>query len=811
MRLLNLTVRNFRGFGNTGETIPLDGDLLLFYGPNGFGKTSLAEAIEWLFYGTTKRRQQGEGYSRSEYANSFANVHGGSPTEVSATIDLGGRHTVLSRRLTQGEASETFVDGTQVLFSSINLNPIEAVYPVVAQHGLQTFVHSKPKDRRDAICAALGLDELTTLKNALDSARSSFQRSPPRSVIDARRELAANARTLSQITETQEIARRWLLTPLQLRLDDDKQALLGAARALTGAACTNTDEALASLRERRQLASRSVFDADKLVPSESTLSTIATEFEAFNRALTDVERAIAAVVASMASAYKSAFLELWKKGLELSPSGDECPMCEENTLDAAKRAELAKRLADNADRIDKNEALTTTVNAAKARIASLTSHIGEFGVGKLTADDVEQLRRLFAIDLQPLETFLPEFEAFRTARTAALEKLEAAKAFLDGCAAMLEVPDKVPLVVEQSARMKDALTGVIEPTVQTFRAYAEHWRAFEPRLSALISSDEFIARVDAVGKTLRAEPMMRVLNQYDRVLEETQELIRSVESEMQQRQAALLSTRGAEVKSLYDRLNRGADVVFENMEPGTDSMKLHATSFGTRMSAAANLSECQLNCLGLAMWLMRATTPSSPFGFVLLDDPVQSMDDDHTEAFISDIVPHLLDDHGKQVIILSHVKRITERLRELNPARRLKVFHYDSYARGGPAVTEQIALQKLLTEIKGAARGNEENRAYSVDRIRVLSERFIRELHLQVMGVPAPSPQYDRATAKDLLPLFQTITGTTPQEHVGLRDTVQFCDPAHHTQVGYSVPVLSNIQPHIDRLETLLRKYRLIS
>jgi hypothetical protein len=111
------------------------------------------------------------------------------------------------------------------------------------------------------------------------------------------------------------------------------------------------------------------------------------------------------------------------------------------------------------------------------------------------------------------------------------------------------------------------------------------------------------------------------------------------------------------VKDLYDRLNRGANVAFDQMEPGTDSMKLHATSFGTRMSAAANLSECQLNCLGLAMWLMRATTPSSPFGFVLLDDPVQSMDDDHTEAFITDIVPLLLDQHGKQVIVLSHVAR----------------------------------------------------------------------------------------------------------------------------------------------------------
>src|ERR1700682_4642454 len=214
MRLLNLTIRNFRGFGNSITSIVLDGDLLLFFGPNGFGKTSLAEAIEWLFYGTTKRRQQGDTYSRSEYANSLANIHGGVPTEVSAAVQIGGRHLVLARRLTQGEGSETSIDGVAAPFSSISVNPIEAVYPIVAQHGLQTFVHSKPKDRRDAICAALGPHELTPLKSALDSARSSFQRSPPSAVTAARSQLAANVATLAQIDETQELAQRWRLSPL---------------------------------------------------------------------------------------------------------------------------------------------------------------------------------------------------------------------------------------------------------------------------------------------------------------------------------------------------------------------------------------------------------------------------------------------------------------------------------------------------------------------------------------------------------------------------------------------------------------------
>jgi DNA polymerase III delta prime subunit len=404
MRLVNLTIRNFRGFGSTAESIPLDGDLLLFYGPNGFGKTSLAEAIEWLFYGTTKRRQQGDGYSRSEYANSFANVHGGVPTEVTATVEVGGRRVVLLRRLGAGETSETFVDNVPAAFSSINVAPIEAFYPVVAQHGLQTFVHAKPKERRDAICAAFGLDELTALKNALDSARASFQRMPPGSATEARRELAANARVLLEIPETQRLAQRWRLTPLQLDLEADVHFLISAASALTGAECLTVNDALASLREARQKASRSVFDAQTIAPLQG-IEPLASSAEAVKQVLSSVETSIGAAVAATASTYKSAFLEFWRAGFELSPSGDRCPMCEADTLTAVKRAEIAKRLADNAALLQKVEALRAAVGVAKTRIATYRAQANEFGSITLNAEEAEHLRQLFGEDANEVDAF----------------------------------------------------------------------------------------------------------------------------------------------------------------------------------------------------------------------------------------------------------------------------------------------------------------------------------------------------------------------------------------------------------------------
>jgi hypothetical protein len=60
-----------------------------------------------------------------------------------------------------------------------------AVNPIVAQHDLQSFIHSRPKERRDLVSTALGLDELTALKTSIDGARKSFNLSPPAGVKDA--------------------------------------------------------------------------------------------------------------------------------------------------------------------------------------------------------------------------------------------------------------------------------------------------------------------------------------------------------------------------------------------------------------------------------------------------------------------------------------------------------------------------------------------------------------------------------------------------------------------------------------------------
>ncbi|MBE0580071.1 AAA family ATPase [Devosia sp.] len=808
MRFLDLTVRNFRGFGPSAETIKFGGDLILMFGPNGFGKTSISEAVEWLFYGVTKRRKRGEQFSRPEYANSYANVHGRTPVEVIATVEIAGTQHVLSRRLGPGETSVTSVDGVESSFAVLGHKPIEAVYPVIAQHGLQTFILSKPKDRRDAISAALGLDELTAFKASLEGARSSFQRTPPANVTSARKELSGLAPGLLTVLEANDVSKRWQKQPVEVDATRDPEQLLEAARALSHSTAESVEDVLKDLRTTRERASKALFDLEGFSPLGGKTARLAiARAVRLEKLLDTLSRGAKNYLEQVAAGYSAALLDFWIKGIELAPVGEKCPMCESQTLRAHHREELAARIKAGADQIQTRKDLGSVVKSIAALASQLETDLRALAIpSDFSMVEDERLREILGHGHGAVDAFSVAHADFRRELAGAMSALLSVKKHASEFLEKLDAGGSFSAVLSAHEIARNTIRPAASRSGRSSGSYGAAFDTLDALIAEKVSSDKEVAKIDAVGKALRKLDQVDLLARYATTLAESLELIRSVEKEIQGKHNVLLNTRGQEVKDFYDRLNVGADVGFSGMEPGNDSMQLHATSFGRKMSAAANLSECQLNCLGLATYLMRACSPGTPFGFVLLDDPVQSMDDGHAESFIADIVPHLLDDHGKQVIVLSHTQKVIERLRDLNQHRATRVYHLDNYEKDGPTLTEQVGLQMLISEIKGGMVGNEKNREYAIDRIRVLGEEVIRAIYLKQMRSPAPA-KYDRANPSDLLDLFRTITGTSQQEYVGLRDTMRFADPAHHTQVGYAVPVKTNIQPHLDRLGGLIKTY----
>jgi ABC-type molybdenum transport system ATPase subunit/photorepair protein PhrA len=82
-------------------------------------------------------------------------------------------------------------------------------------------------------------------------------------------------------------------------------------------------------------------------------------------------------------------------------------------------------------------------------------------------------------------------------------------------------------------------------------------------------------------------------------------------------------------------------------------------------SALGVMSQGELNCLALSLFLPRASMPESPFRFVVIDDPVQAMDPSKV-AGLATVLARAA--KQRQVIVLTHDTRLADAMRALDIA-----------------------------------------------------------------------------------------------------------------------------------------------
>jgi AAA domain/AAA domain, putative AbiEii toxin, Type IV TA system len=83
---------------------------------------------------------------------------------------------------------------------------------------------------------------------------------------------------------------------------------------------------------------------------------------------------------------------------------------------------------------------------------------------------------------------------------------------------------------------------------------------------------------------------------------------------------------------------------------------------GVPGAALSVMSQGELHALGLALFLPRATAPDSPFRFLVIDDPVQSMDPARVDGLARLLS---LTAQDRQVIVFTHDDRLPEAVRRL--------------------------------------------------------------------------------------------------------------------------------------------------
>jgi len=119
-------------------------------------------------------------------------------------------------------------------------------------------------------------------------------------------------------------------------------------------------------------------------------------------------------------------------------------------------------------------------------------------------------------------------------------------------------------------------------------------------------------------------------------------------------------------QNVWNLLRMQSNVALEDIKltgtATTRKVDLKVTVDGVPGAALGVMSQGELHALALALFIPRATLAESPFRFIVIDDPVQSMDPARVDG-----LARVLDEAAKdrQVIVFTHDDRLPEAVRRL--------------------------------------------------------------------------------------------------------------------------------------------------
>jgi hypothetical protein len=763
----------------------------------------LVEALEWVLHGRAKRRERGVEQSKVDYKNYYRNIH--APDEEITYVELLLEHSsmgeiTLKRVLPLGSDendSTVYIDGSENPIS--DLSPVfNSFDPIVPQHSLQDFIRAKPKERHKRISSALGLHDLVKFRDGVSNARRRLQQSPPKEVEKAKTTIRDVVAKLSNAPteDLADIRSRW--SDHDFRIDDDLDRIRSAAQSHLRTTTKSVDGLIEELEEERESLAEQVFDVTPIEPS----SDLKSHVKKLNRAYQDIqigelESKLSVFLAATAAKFSQKHLRFWKKGLSLqSEDSNECPMCLEETLDKEKRKILQERLDSSKKYTTAHDELAEALNGLRSQLRGIQVKLSKLVPEFLDPEARKTLRSVLDDEKASLDGFLSTHDLTQRAISLTEGHLSSLE---DKAIQMLEKAKDADSLDDIENDLRCIQSGAHQATESAINVAMDYAGAFEEvsdSLENIIASDEAIKEVESFlsplvnwSAVVRISKFKDILDDSYRVEEDAKEFLKS-------KQEQRLEQKGDEIEYWYGLMNPNTNVEYSRLKTGSERARLFVRSFGKEINAAASLSQCQANTMGLSLNFIRALGPESPFNFIVIDDPIQSMDDGHAEAFKIDVVKALLDERNVQVVILSHSKMLIEGLRTNYMDRDLANLRIADLDENGPDIRYAESLKDLVNRVRELASGDEDDRRLALKSLRRSVELLIRRV---LEKYDCGKPTHD-ASFRELKKLFKACDATKLSDANALKDTYKFSTSAPHQEVGYAPELESNISPHLDRL-----------
>ena len=674
-RLSRIELQGFRSFGQVRQTIDLPESVSVFWGGNSQGKTSLVEALEFLLTGQIVRREM-LASTKDEFAEALRNVHVAStqPVWVAATVICSdGKLRVLTRKLVEdyrrgsatGCASRLDIDGQEcaeadieaVLGLRLSHPPLRA--PVLSQHTLGYLFSISPTDRAAYFRAILDMQDLEDFRTGV-VALQPLLKAP---VLPELGDLAA----VEAIPALAAVAGR----PRKAKKEADlHKAILACSTALLTAIAippalklaAQADQIDAELQRRRaQTFPLDFFGRAALDPwaGPPAMPNVAVSLFFAERKKVDAE------TRRLTDLFKAALL------LPDHPAHGQpldCPLC--GTADTL----TAERVAFIREQVSATESYTTASQAFQAALRNLGGQLDALAQGSNRAlpkfmRERGASRRAAGFTVSGIVKLVPDILAVRAwldAMRPLWRAMNGLKRDIAAVRAELEMALSDPEQWKDAQALESRLARVgtshawAQSALSTYEAPA---KAIGSMLKAVVDQNvdtkgwEGLVRICRNPAGLWAT--LIVAAAYAAKVKSLEKALGEIDTANGKVLDKKFVELSAGVRTWWDRLRPNETAFFDGVQRRsakarrTIDLKVGLSAKDDRSDAKirdaiAVLSQSQIHCLGLSLFLARAVQEGA--GLVILDDPVLTSDDDYRPNFVSSVIAGLLD-AGLQVII----------------------------------------------------------------------------------------------------------------------------------------------------------------
>jgi DNA repair exonuclease SbcCD ATPase subunit len=725
----SIHIEGFRGF-NIPIDIDLDGSAIILAGANGRGKTSLTDAIQWLILGTIPRLhelrvKQNEEHIVNKYAESE-----GRQALVRVVLSLDGnqdavitrqgnyRDSALEIRLgagtvLPGQADQKLCE--MICGSSLapgEMNRYMLSMALLQQDVVRAFISDDTGDSRYTMLSRLlGLESLTMFVEQLDASLKPLrerERNASATVDETKAKLKQLDRSseewearvsvlnsyhscqaaLDEIASRGDHFRKWAEAHASLA-EAQSDMLLGELRSIDADIALLrdwVDQAVGVFRQRPV----------RMRPDiERELAEVASSEETLRLSLVKLQTALDEAQQSFDHSHERAELVSQLAAAAIPLLTEVCPVCQQ-AIDARS---VAARLTEA---LQMDRGLEQAAAVLEAARANLFAAKGEVGAAENNHQAVErELRKVLHWERQVNEQ--------NAARVAAVRRLldlhVSVPDFLQQGIGDTQVEDWCSAMVAWLADIGEAIRDALKSLQQIASEEAlAQYRRDQDRVNASI-----------VDFKLTLDSQLRVLESLRKDIEDRKRLVSN----------ARVATNTV-VEETFGRIEPVFRDLFERLAPHPTFGRLSLTheiyrskgvaapmayddKEGRTINPAIGFSSAQTNVAALCYFLAFAFSGSEiRFPFVILDDPLQSMDDINILAF-ADLCRFLRQE--KQLMISTHDDRLASLLvRKLTPRRageRTIQLQFMSWDRSGPKIEytriEQEPVRGCLVKMKPQA------------------------------------------------------------------------------------------------------------